>query len=227
VSVGRILAPGEMTARDLSRRRVALAILTALPLALYGAQSGHARHAVVTGGVVMAFSVAGAAMFASFAARPVDQRLMLAGYRPYELLLGRLLLLEALAVLIAALFSVVMILGTGPDDTPALVGGVALVAFTSVPFGLALGALAPQELEGVLMLIAVVGIQLTADSGQIIAKLLPFWGPQRLLTHSIDTTVAIGAAVPVDVAYSLALLLVAVYAVGRRAPVLAGQSRDA
>ncbi len=222
MSVRRVLAPAEMTARDLSRRRIALALLTALPLALYGAQAGHLRHAVVTGGVVMAFSVAGAAMFASFATRPVDQRLMLAGYRPYELLLGRLLLLEVLGVLVAALFSVVMTLGTGPSDTPALVGGVALVAFTSVPFGLALGALAPQELEGTLILIGVVGIQLTTESSQLVAKLLPFWGPQRLLTHSIDTTVAIGAAVPVDIAYSLALLLVAVYAIGRRAPAISG-----
>ncbi len=219
MSARRVLVPAEMTARELSRRRVALALLTALPLALYGAQSGHARHAVVTGGVVMAFSVAGAAMFASFAARPVDQRLMLAGYRPYQLLLGRLLLLEALGVLVAALFIVVMALGTDLSDTPALIGGVVLVAFTSVPFGLALGALAPQELEGVLMLIAVVGIQLTADSSEIVAKLLPFWGSQRLLTHSIDTTVAIGAAVPVDIAYAVALLLVAVYAIGRRVPV--------
>ena len=42
----------------------------------------------------MAFSIAGASIFVALTARPVDQRLILAGYRPWELLLGRLLLLE-------------------------------------------------------------------------------------------------------------------------------------
>jgi hypothetical protein len=35
-----------------------------------------------------------------------------------------------------------MVLGTGPSEAWALVAGVVLVAVTSVPFGLAVGALA-------------------------------------------------------------------------------------
>jgi hypothetical protein len=48
--------------------------------------------------------------------------------------------------------------------------------------------------------------------------LLPFWGPQRLLQHSIDPTVAIGAAIPVNLGYALALLAVCAYTMRRRAP---------
>jgi hypothetical protein len=218
MSARRILVPAEMTGRELARRRVALGLLTMLPLAFYGAQAHHSDHAVVTGGIAMAFSIAGAAIFAALTARPVDERLVLAGYRPGELLLGRFVLLEICGLLIGCLFSAVMVVGTGPSDPEALVAGVMLVALTSVPFGLAVGALAPQDLEGVLILIGVVGVQLTLDSTQTIAKLLPFWGPQRLLQHSIDPTVAIGAAIPVCLVYALVLLGVSAEIMRRRAP---------
>jgi hypothetical protein len=207
-----------MTGRELARRRIALGLLTALPLAFYGASAHHSRHAVVTGGIAMAFSIAGASIFAALTARAVDQRLVLVGYRPFELLLGRLGMLELFGLLVAAFFSVVMVLGTGPEHPWSLIGGVVLVAIISVPFGLAVGSLAPHELEGVLMLIGFVGVQLTLESTQTIAKLLPFWGPQRLLQHSIDPTVAVGAAAPVGLVYAAALLIASAYIVHRRAP---------
>jgi hypothetical protein len=213
-----MLVPAEMTGRELIRRRVALGLLTALPLAFYYASAGHSRHAVVTGGIAMAFSVAGASIFAALTARPVDKRLVLAGYHSHEPLFGRLLLLECFGLIVAALFSVAMILGTGPSDPAALIAGVALVAFTSVPFGLAVGALAPHDLEGVLILIGFVGVQLTLTSNETIAKVLPFWGPQRLIERSIGSGGSIGLAVLVDLAYSAALFMLAAYIVHRRAP---------
>lgn len=219
MSAARFLVPGEMTGRELLRRPVALGLLTALPLAFYGAQADHSDHAVVTGGIAMAFSIAGASIFAALTARPVDQRLVLAGYRPHELLFGRVVLLELFGLVVAGLFSIVMVLGTSPADPWALVAGVVLVAVMSVPFGLAVGTLAPHELEGVLILIGVVGIQLTLESTQTIAKLLPFWGPDRLIQRSIDPTISAGAAVPVVIAYAIGLLGAAAYVMRRRAPV--------
>lgn len=218
MSARRIGVPAEMTGRELARRPVALGLLTVRPLAFYGAQAHHSSRAAVTGGVAMAFSIAGASIFAALTARPVDERLVLAGYRPCELLLGRLVLLELFGLAVAVLFSVVMVLGTGPSESWALVAGVVLVAVTSVPFGIAVGALAPGDLEGVLILMGVVGIQLTLESTQTIAKLLPFWGPQRLLEHAIDPTVAVGGAIPVNVLYALVLLALAAYITQQRAP---------
>jgi hypothetical protein len=58
----------------------------------------------------------------------------------------------------------------------------------------------------VLILIGVVGVQLTLESTQMIAKLLPCWGPQRLLQHLIDSPVGVGAAIPVLLVYAVALL---------------------
>lgn len=215
----RITVPARMTGRELLRRHVAMALLTLLPLAFYGSSLSQAPdHAAITGGIAMAFSVAGASIFAALTARPVDQRLVLAGYHPYELLLGRLLFLELFGVVVSAVFSTIMVVGTGPAH-PVLLGvGVELVALTSVPFGLAVGALAPHELEGVLVLIGVVGIQLTLGSAQTIAKLLPFWGAQRVISYAVGVSGSIGIAPLVAILYPCALLAIAAYIVHARAP---------
>jgi len=96
--------------------------------------------------------------------------------------------------------------------------GVELVAVASVPFGLAVGSLAPHELEGVLILIGVVGIQLTLSSTQAIARLLPFWGAQRVIGQSVGVSPATGAAPLVGVAYAVALLGAAACIAHIRAP---------
>jgi hypothetical protein len=216
--VRRILVPAEMTGRELGRRGFALGLLTALPLAFYGASANHSDNAISTGGIAMAFSIAGASIFVAMTARPVDQRLILAGYRPWELLLGRLLLLELFGIAVAGVFSVVMIFGSNPGDPWLVAAGVGLVALSSVPFGLAVGELAPHELEGVLILIGVVGVQLTLDSSQTIARLLPFWGAQRLIDRATDASVSIGAAIYVDLLYAAALFIVACWRITRGAP---------
>jgi hypothetical protein len=212
MTLRRILVPAEMTGRELARRPAALALLTALPLAFYESSRNHSQHAAVTGGVAMAFSLSGASIFAALTARRVDRRLTLAGYRPYELLLGRFVLLELFGAVIAALFSVVMVLGSDPAHAWQMAAGVELVAVIGVPFGLAVGALAPHELEGVLVLVGVVGIQLTLEPTETLAKALPFWGAQRLIRHALDGSVTVSAAVPVAFAYAAALLVLAAVA---------------
>jgi hypothetical protein len=215
----RVIVPARMTGRELLRRHVVMALLTGLPLAFYGSSiSQGPHHAAITGGIAMAFSVAGASIFAALTARPVDQRLVLAGYRPFELLLGRLLFLELFGIVVSTLFSVIMVLGTGPQH-PVLLGvGVELVAAISVPFGLAVGALAPHELEGVLILIGVVGIQLTLGATQTIAKLLPFWGAQRVISYAVDVNAWTSVAPIAALVYPSLLLAAAAYIARARAP---------
>jgi hypothetical protein len=214
----RILVPAVMTGRELARRGLALGLLTALPLAFYGASADHSDNAITTGGIAMAFSIAGASIFVAMTARPVDQRLILAGYRPWELLVGRLLLLELFGILVAGLFSIVMVFGSSPSDPWLVAGGVGLVSLSSVPFGLAVGEIAPHELEGVLVLIGVVGVQLTLDSSQPISRLLPFWGAARLMDRAGHVVSTIGPAVPVDLLYAVGLFVLAIYIMHRRSP---------
>jgi hypothetical protein len=224
MSARRIFVTAKMTGLELGRRRIAIGLLTALPLAFYGGSVGRGSGAVITGGVAMAFSISGASIFVALTARPVDPRLILAGYHPTELLLGRLLLLEVFGVAVSGLFSVIMVFGSNPTHPWALAAGVGLVALTSVPFGLVVGALSPHELEGVLVLIGVVGVQLTLFSTQLAAKFLPFWGGQRLLDHSVNT-VAVGAAVPANIAYAAILFAIATYVMRRQAPSVGGARR--
>ena len=84
-----VLVPAEMAGRELMRRRTALALLTALPLAFYAAHASDGPEAIEVGGLTMAFSISGAAIFTVISARRVDRRLALASYRSWQLMLGR------------------------------------------------------------------------------------------------------------------------------------------
>jgi hypothetical protein len=179
--VGRVLTVAESQARDLIRRRTAMALLVLLPLAFYLSTPSEDEFALVAGGTGMAWAVAGGALFLSLASRRIDARLVLAGYRPLEVLAGRLLLLEGLALVLVVLFSALMVGMSAPPEPGALVLAVGLSGLVAVPLGLAVASVFPRELEGALTLIAVVGIEMgvTVDSG--LAPFLPLWGPLQLV----------------------------------------------
>ncbi len=220
MSPGRVAIMAEMHGRDLVRRRVAIGLLFALPFAFYLASSGNGTGAVTSGGVGMAFAVSGAALFSVLSSRPADQRLMLSGYRPIEMLLGRLAFLGPLALVIAGLFSLTMAPLSGPARPWVMVLGVAAVALVSVPFGLAVGAAVPKELEGTLVLIGVVGVQLATRTNTVVSKVLPFYGPRRLLNASVSDHGAIAGPLLQTLVYGVGLLLVARLFVSRRVGVV-------
>jgi len=79
----------------------------------------------------------------------------------------------------------------------------------AVPLGLALGALLPRELEAVLVLIGIVGIQITADPETLISALLPFHAASQLLDAATGAPTAFWPRLALTVAYSTALLAIA------------------
>jgi predicted nucleic acid-binding protein len=127
-ALSRVVMMAEMHGRDLVRRHAALGLLVALPLSFYLASAGDDSRAPVTGGIGMSFAVSGAALFSIMSARAVDQRLVLAGYRPLELLLGRVAFLGPLALSIAAGFAVLMARLSHPARIWIVVLGLATVA---------------------------------------------------------------------------------------------------
>lgn len=207
----------EMHGRDLIRRHVAVGLLVALPLCFYLSAIGSGTHAITAGGVGMAFSVSGATLFSLLSSEQVDQRLVLGGYRPLDLLLGRLAFLAPLGVVIAGLFSALMVPISHPDRPLVTWVGVSAVAMLSIPFGLAAGAVVTKELEGTLILIGVVGMQLAIDPDNVVAKVLPFYGPQRIIESGLRP---VGGPVlwPVvlSVAYGFVLMVVARVFLGHR-----------
>ncbi|WP_426574344.1 hypothetical protein [Aquihabitans sp. McL0605] len=198
-----------MHGRDLTRRHVALILLVALPLSFYLASRGSGNDAITAGGVGMAFSVSGATLFSVLSSTDVDQRLVLGGYRPFDLLLGRLLFLGPMGLVVSAAFSVLMSTASSPARPALTFLGVAAVAVQSIPFGLAVGAAVPRELEGTLVLIGVVGMQLAVDPSSPVAKVLPFYGPQQIIIASLTEHGAILWPVVLTVLYGLALMMVA------------------
>jgi hypothetical protein len=203
----RVLIMAEMHGRDLIRRHIALALLVALPLAFYLSSARDGVSAVPSGGVSLAFAIGGATIFSAISSLRVDQRLVLGGYRPIELLLGRLMFLGPLGLLIAAVFSGLMITVSHPSKPWLVLLGTAFVALEAVPFGLAVASAVPRELEGTLVLIGVVGVQLAAGPAAPIAKLLPFYGPLRIIDAGIGENVALWPAIVHAVLYALALLM--------------------
>ncbi len=176
----RVLIVAEMQGRDLMRRRLALLILAALPLTFYLANAAD-PYAPVLAGVGMSWAVAGAALFAVLAARSVDPRLVQAGFRPAELLLGRLLLLMGVGMALAALCAAIVLVISAPERPVILLPGVVLAALIGVPLWLAVAALLPRELEGMLTIIGVVGIELSLPAGAALAPCLPLYGPIKIL----------------------------------------------
>lgn len=213
----RLAAVAAAHARILGRRRTAVLLLALLPLAFYGALSRHSPHAITVGGVASAFSAGGAAIFSMLPARAADQRLILAGYRPAVLIAGRLIVLEAAALGISLLTATVMIAGTAPPHPAYVFAGVILTGFVAVPLGLALGALLPRELEAVLVLIGIVGIQITARPDTILSDLLPFHAARQLLDGAMAAPAASWPQPAATAAYSAALLGISWVAWMRRA----------
>ena len=223
----RVLIMAEMHGRDLIRRHIALALLVALPLTFYFTSTGSGKAAVAAGGIGLAFAVAGATLFSSLSSLEVDQRLILAGYRPFELLLGRLLFLGPVGLLMAAAFSALMAGISHSSNVWFLVLGVAMVALQSVPLGLAIGAVVPRELEGTLVLIGIVGTQLAVRSTGVVAKTLPLYGPRRLIQDSITGHGQVWGPLAQTALYGLALLVVARLSLGPRLSVTRHRKLDA
>lgn len=214
--LARVAMMAEMHGRDLMRRHIALALLVALPLSFYLTSAGSEHGAVSAGGVSMAFAVGGATLFSTLSSIEVDQRLVLGGYRPIELLIGRLAFLGPLGLAIAAAFSGLMAGVSHPQRPWLVVVGVAVVALVSVPFGLAVGAMVPRELEGTLVLIGVVGIQLATRTDAAVAKALPFYGARRLIEAGVDGHGAVLLPLLLAAAYAIGLLVVARVFIGPR-----------
>lgn len=171
----RLREAARSAGRDLRRRRVAMALLVCLPLAFYfstldsPAGPGQLPFRVIAGTLGMSWAIGSAAMFLLSGARRVDERLVLAGYSPWELLVGRLVLLLGFAAVLVVVFGIV-ILATADFRQPALLFAALLaVGAAAIPLGLAIASVLPGELEGTLVLIVVVGIQMSPN--------LPAWMP--------------------------------------------------
>jgi hypothetical protein len=181
----------EMTLREMLRRRAVLALLLALPLGFYLIRRGdHTGQSIRSLFLGLAWAVSTAALFSSTASRAIEPRLRLSGYRSHHLYLGRMAALLVLGLAIA--LPLLGLVALDPGHTPVRLAAVALAMLFCVtvatPFGLLVAALLPRELEGTLLLLVIVGLQMTIDPASAGARLTPFWSSREIGTYAIDFT---------------------------------------
>lgn len=183
----RTLTIVEMTLRDLSRRRGVFGLLFALPLVFYLARrsdaNGQAIRFVLLG---LGFTVSTAALFVTGAARGMDRRLRLSGYRVIDLHGGRLIAVVAVGLVVAAPYLAIIAFDQRVERISAIGLALALVVIVGAPVGATLSALVPRDLEGTLLLFAVLGAQFIMDPARPAAKFLPFWSAREIGTYAID-----------------------------------------
>lgn len=185
----KLLTVAEMTLRQLVRRRGVLLLLLLLPLGFYLLRRndyvGQSIRSLFMG---IGWAVSTAALFATAAAREIEPRLRLSGYRPYQLYLGRMAALWLLGLgLVMPFFLLVVV-----DAESVRPGAVALAMLACVavaaPLGVLIGTVLPRELEGTLLLLTTVGLQMTMDPADAVAKLMPFWSSREIVTYAVDHT---------------------------------------
>ncbi|MEU8079861.1 hypothetical protein AB0B31_30980 [Catellatospora citrea] len=179
----------EMALREIARRRGVLAILLIFPLAFYlSRRDSHAGQSIRFVCLGIGWAMSTAALFAGSAARAVEPRLRLSGYRSRHLYLGRLAALWTVGLLLSAPYYVLIRI----DQEHVRYGAIALIMLLTVavaaPFGLALSAALPRELEGMLVLLIVVGLQMMMDPAGSASRLLPFWFSREIGTYAVDHT---------------------------------------
>ncbi|MGH3249794.1 MAG: hypothetical protein ACRDOI_26825 [Trebonia sp.] len=176
-----------MSLREVARRRTVLVILALLPLAFYLSRRGdHLGQSIRFVCLGLGWAQSTAALFAGSAARAMEPRLRLSGYQSHHLVLGRLAALWA----VGALLSLPYFLLIRFDQHDVRYGVIAMImsltVAVSAPFGLALAAVLPRELEGTLVLLIVTGLQMMLDPAGTAARALPFWFSRELATYAID-----------------------------------------
>jgi hypothetical protein len=185
----KTLTVAEMALREILRRRSVLLILALLPLAFYLSRRGdHLGQSIRFVCLGIGWALSTAALFAGNAARGLEPRLRLSGYATHQLCLGRLAAMWAVGLALALPYLLLIRL----DQHDVRYGAIAVIMLLTVavaaPFGLLLSALLPRELEGTLVLLIVIGLQMMLDPAGTAARVLPFWFSREIGTYAVDHT---------------------------------------
>ena len=78
----------------------------------------------------------------------------------------------------------------------------------------------PRELEGTLVLIGVVGIQLASIRTPLVAKLLPFYGPRQLIAVGANGEGPVAWPLLLTLGYGLGLLVLGADLVASRVSIV-------
>ena len=172
-------------ARELYRRKVAILLLLALPLAFYFL-AGNDGLAISFATVGFGWSIAIMSLFSTQSLRAITPRLALVGFRPVEIVTGRVLSIASYGGIIGGM----LFLFLQADDVVrspsqlALSLGFAVVG--SCTAGLAVGAISDRETETMLFLIGLVSLTLVAPSASTLAEMLPMFATDEYAWAAVE-----------------------------------------
>ncbi|MFI5931065.1 hypothetical protein [Actinoplanes sp. NPDC051494] len=211
--MNRTLTVSEMALREIVRRRSVLVLLALLPLAFYYARRGEAYwQSVRFVSLGVGFTLSTAALFAGSAARAIEPRLRLSGYATHQLYLGRLVALWFVGLVLSVPYTLLIRFDLNEVRQGPVMLMFVLTVTVAAPLGLAVSALLPRELEGMLVLLTVVMMQMLLDPELAVAHVLPFWFSREIGVYAIESAAGPDHVVDgcVHAAITLALLLTVV-----------------
>jgi hypothetical protein len=180
-------------------------------------------HGAGMGGFAVAFVVALVGVFVMQSALEGDRRLVVAGYRPGETVIARLLVLLAATALVVGVAAITTALNFTPASWPPMIGALVLLGLIYGAIGALAGAVLDKLAATYLMLFLVmtdVGIvqsPMFRETPASWAVLLPGYGPSRMMYDgAFSQTFHAGGELVLSVAW-LAVLGAAVIVVLRRA----------
>lgn len=169
------------------------------------------------------FAVASSGFLVSFLAlnliqknRKANQRLVICGYHPLELLSSILLALFLVIVLIAVYVGLLSNAFYDIDHLGSFILGLVLIGFVYGSYGLMVGSLIKGELEGILMVVLLVNIDVgwlqnplfyAEAQNQIIIKFLPAYFPSQTAIITAVTDYSAAAAAINGILYGFILLI--------------------
>ena len=186
--MSRVLVVGRATVVELLRRRTVLVLMVLVPLVFYVARHDLEGQSIRFLNVGMAWALSTLAAFAGLAGQAIDPRLRLSGYRPAQLLTGRLLGLAAVAIPLAVLYAAVILIDRRPDRWAGAVLSLGLTVVVALPLGLLVAALLRRPLEAAMLLLIVSGVQMILDPADDSSRALPFWSVREVITWTVDGT---------------------------------------
>jgi hypothetical protein len=238
-----------LTAKELARNRFALVLLLVIPLLFFTLvrittteETWSFRLASVSEDLLIEVSgrkeslifvgIAAVGLLSSFLAlnliqknAEVNRRLILCGFKAWEMLCARLSVLLFAVLLIAAYVAMLLLLFFRPAHIAALIGSFFLAGFVHASYGLLVGAAVRRELEGILLIVLLVNIDAgwlqnpiyyTEAQNQLLIRRLPAYFPSQASILSAFTDHSILGPTIGSLAYGSVLLAAAVLVFGRR-----------
>ena len=180
-------------------------------------------HGAGMGGFVIAFVAALVGVFVMQSALQGDRRLVVAGFRPVETVVARLIVLGAATTLVVGISAIVTALNFTPASWPPLLAAMVLLGLIYGAIGALAGAVLDKLAATYLILFMVltdVGITqspMFRDTPGTGAALLPGYGPSRVMYDgAFSETFHAGSELLLSLGW-LVLLGIAVLVVLRRA----------